>query len=340
MKRVSIHLDKLTIGYRAKGGVRTVAEEITADLNEGELTCLIGTNGVGKSTLLRTLSAFQPKLSGEIRMEGRELESYTDKELSRLISVVLTEKTDLTNMEVYELVGLGRSPYTGFWGTLGEEDRRIVDKAIELVGVVPLARRMVHTLSDGERQKVMIAKALAQETPVIYLDEPTAFLDFPSKVEMMQLLRTLSRKTSKTIFLSTHDLELALQISDKIWLMDREKGVITGTPEDLSISGELSGFFGEREIQFDRMTGLFRVKNEYHTAVEIQGEEGELKAMVKKALARNGIAAVDSGDGSRTRIEIESGEVRIVGEKGCRKADSIGMLLELLEEESNPCERK
>lgn len=170
-----------------------VAGHINAGINSGELTCLLGANGIGKSTLLRTLSAFQPKLSGEIFIQGQEIEQYKDKELSMAISVVLTEKCEVRNMTVTELVGLGRTPYTGFWGTLDEDDKQIVERSISLVKIEKLADRMVHTLSDGERQKVMIAKALAQETPIIFLDEPTAFLDFPSKVEMMQLLHRLSR---------------------------------------------------------------------------------------------------------------------------------------------------
>ena len=144
-----------------------------------------------------------------------------------------------------------RSPYTGFWGTLHEDDRRVVSEAIEMVGIGPLKDRMIQTLSDGERQKVMIAKALAQQTPVIFLDEPTAFLDFPSKVEIMQLLHTLSRTTGKTIFLSTHDLELALQIADTIWLMDKEKGVMIGTPQELAGNGSLNSFFSQRGIEFN-----------------------------------------------------------------------------------------
>ena len=254
------------------------------------MTCLLGANGVGKSTLLRTLSAFQPKLSGEIRIQGKEIGSYTDKQLSKVISVVLTEKCDIRNMTSVELIGLGRSPYTGFWGTLSKEDKEVVDHAINLVGISHLAHRMVHTLSDGERQKVMIAKALAQETPVIFLDEPTAFLDFPSKVEMMQLLHQLSRQTDKTIFLSTHDLELALQIADKIWLMDKANGVTIGTPEDLSLDGTLSSFFARKGIVFDLETGLFRVNNEYTSQIRIVGH-GQKYAMVRKALQRNGILA-------------------------------------------------
>ena len=290
MKTEPIHIENLSIGYPGKSDVKVVADGICAGINSGELTCLLGANGVGKSTLLRTLSAFQPKLGGEIRIHGKEIESYTDKQLSRVISVVLTEKCDIRNMSVTELIGLGRSPYTGFWGTLTKEDRQVVERAVALVGIPHLAHRMVHTLSDGERQKVMIAKALAQETPVIYLDEPTAFLDFPSKVEMMQLLHHLSRQTDKTIFLSTHDLELALQIADKIWLMDKANGVTIGTPEDLALNGSLSSFFARKGIVFDLETGLFRVDNEYTMQIRLSGH-GQRYAMVRKALQRNGILA-------------------------------------------------
>ena len=270
------------------------------------MTCLLGANGVGKSTLLRTLSAFQPKLSGEIRIQGKEIGSYTDKQLSKVISVVLTEKCDIRNMTSVELIGLGRSPYTGFWGTLSKEDKEVVNHAINLVGISHLAHRMVHTLSDGERQKVMIAKALAQETPVIFLDEPTAFLDFPSKVEMMQLLHQLSRQTDKTIFLSTHDLELALQIADKIWLMDKVNGVTIGTPEDLSLDGTLSSFFARKGIVFDLETGLFRVNNEYTSRIRIVGH-GQKYAMVRKALQRNGILANRNVESD---VYIETGDLK------------------------------
>ena len=250
MKQPTIQIESLSTGYRIKNNVTVVAHDINATINGGELTCLLGPNGAGKSTLLRTLSAFLPPVKGDITIMGRNLRDYSDRELAKTIGVVLTEKTDLRNMTVEDLIGLGRSPYTGFWGTLHKQDREIVDRAIEMVGIEPLRGRMIHTLSDGERQKVMIAKALAQETPVIFLDEPTAFLDFPSKVEIMQLLHNLSRTTGKTIFLSTHDLELALQISDTIWLLDREKGVMIGTPEQLATDGSLNSFFNQRGIEF------------------------------------------------------------------------------------------
>lgn len=228
-----------------------MASALTAALRKGELTCLLGPNGIGKSTLLRTLSAFQPKLGGSVGINGREISDYNDKELSRLIGVVLTEKPDVQQMTVRELVELGRSPYTGFWGTLDDDDRQVVSHSLRLVGIERLAPRLVHTLSDGERQKVMIAKALAQQTPIIYLDEPTAFLDFPSKVETMQLLRRLALEEQKTIFLSTHDVELSLQLADKIWLM--EPGHLSvGTPRQLADEGALSRFIDHDGITFDK----------------------------------------------------------------------------------------
>ena len=264
MDRKTIILKNLSIGYRVKTGTHRVAEGINAAIQQGELTCLLGANGVGKSTLLRTLSAFQPALDGEIMVCNSltthflPLTSFSDKELSRTIGVVLTEKPDIRNMSVRELVALGRSPYTGFWGTLHNEDWQIVDEAIDAVRIGVLRERMVNTLSDGERQKVMIAKALAQQTPIIFLDEPTAFLDFPSKVEMMQLLRRLAREAQKTIFLSTHDFELALQVADKLWLMETG-GVSIGSPKELAQSGALARYVERPGIPFDAPTLTVRV---------------------------------------------------------------------------------
>ena len=256
MNNETVILSNLRIGYQGKNDVRVVASNINASIRKGELTCLLGANGVGKSTLLRTLSASQPALGGDVIVYNpltsnlSPLTSYSDKELSRLIGVVLTEKPDIRNMSVRELVALGRSPYTGFWGTLHDDDWQVVDEAITTVRIEALRDRMIHTLSDGERQKVMIAKALAQQTPVIYIDEPTAFLDFPSKVEMMQLLRRLAREQQKTIFLSTHDFELALQVADTLWLMEAQ-GLSVGTPRELADAGALARYVERPGITFN-----------------------------------------------------------------------------------------
>ena len=328
MKEETIRIQGLSTGYISKKGTKVIAKDIDATICSGELTCLLGANGAGKSTLLRTLSAFLQPLGGDIWIQGKRLVDYSDKELATVIGVVLTEKCHLRNMTVTELIGMGRSPYTGFWGTLSKKDRRIVDDSIALVRIEDLKERMVHTLSDGERQKVMIAKALAQETPVIFLDEPTAFLDYPSKVEILHLLHRLSREMNKTIFLSTHDLELALQIADQIWLMDREKGVITGTPEDLALDGSLENFFYHRKgIAFEKSTGLYRIDNEFHRSVCVKGTS-ERYTMVQKALRRNGIdASMDVN--SSVLIEIdEEKELYIL-----REGDTeyrVGTIKELL----------
>ncbi len=309
IKTPTIHIEDLSIGYTTKHSQKIVASHINATIRSGELTCLLGANGVGKSTLLRTLSAFQAKLNGRIDVLGNELSTYTDKQLARVIGVVLTEKCDVRNMLVEELIGLGRSPYTGFWGRLNEEDQHIVKHSMTLVKIEHLSGRMIQTLSDGERQKVMIAKALAQETPLIFLDEPTAFLDFPSKVEMMQLLHSLSRTMGKTIFMSTHDLELALQIADQIWLMDRTQGITVGTPEDLSLDGSLGRFFARKGILFDKETGLFRIDNEFTHQLRLDGC-GQKYQMVRKALQRNGILANRHIDSS---FYIEMGNLDMPG---------------------------
>jgi len=257
---ISVTLNDLSIGYKNKQGTRVVAEHITANIRRGCLTCLLGENGVGKSTLLKTLSAFQSQLSGSICIQGRELSVYSERELARTIGIVLTEKPDVQQMTAMELVEMGRAPYTGFWGRLNDEDRKACEEAMRLIDISHLKNRLIETLSDGERQKVMIAKALAQQTPIIYLDEPTAFLDYPSKVDMLLLLSRISRETQKTVFLSTHDLELALQMADEIWLMTRSNGIQIGTPHELAQSGALSQFIERsKEISFDKETLSVRV---------------------------------------------------------------------------------
>lgn len=253
---MNYELKSLAIGY----GRKVVAEGLNTSLRSGELTCLIGSNGVGKSTLLRTLAGFQPMLAGSITLnddDGSEsitlstqkLSAAEQRKLARLVSVVLTHHGELTNMTVRELVAMGRSPYTGFWGRLSPDDERIVTDAMAIVGITALAERMVTTLSDGERQKCMIAKALAQQTPVILLDEPTAFLDFNAKVTVMRELRSLAHEYGKTIFLSTHDVDIALQTADRLWLMRNE--ITIGTPQELAESGAIADFIAQSGATLD-----------------------------------------------------------------------------------------
>lgn len=247
----TITLKNLSIGYRSKHQLRTVASAINASLPSDSLTCLIGANGIGKSTLLRTLAGFQPPLEGETLIKDKHLSSYSSQELAQEIGVVLTSRIDTPQLTVEEIVGIGRSPYTGFWGTLSSADKHIVADALQQVGISHLAHRNIQELSDGERQKVMIAKALAQQTSIIILDEPTAFLDFPSKVETLQMLRRLAHDEHKAILLSTHDVELALQLADHLWLMEPQQLSI-GTPRELADKGSLSRFIERDGIRFDK----------------------------------------------------------------------------------------
>ncbi len=228
----TIQLKDLSIGYKLHNGkTKTIASHINASVESGMLTCLIGRNGTGKSTLLRSMTGFIPPLEGQVILEGRDLSMLSATERARIISIVLTERPETDNITVNELVGMGRLPYTNFWGTLQEEDRQIVDDAMQMIGIYELRNRKIGTLSDGEKQKAMIGKAIAQQTPVIILDEPTAFLDYPSKQESMLLLHQLAQELNKTIFLSTHDLNIAYQVADKIWCMGNDDGLRIGDEE-------------------------------------------------------------------------------------------------------------
>jgi len=327
MKQATVILRNLSIGYRSGHEVRTVMADISAKLYAGEVTCLLGVNGVGKSTLLRTLSGFQPSIAGSVEISGKDINDYGGHELAQTIGVVLTDKPDVSNMTVEEIVGMGRSPYTGFWGRLSDSDRHIVGEAMNMVGVSSLAPRMIQTLSDGERQKVMIAKALAQQTPVIFLDEPTAFLDFPSKVEVMQLLHRISREADKTIFLSTHDVDLALQTADELWLLDRDNGLRVGTPEDLSLNGQMAAFFAHKGIVFDAANGLFRIDNATQCDIHLDGKHGVSYLMVRKALARNGINGSRHVE-SKDSIEVMDDGYLFTHEGKENKVTTIGELLE------------
>ncbi len=300
MDNVSIEIKDLSTGYKIKGGNKIVASNLNASLNRGELTCLLGPNGAGKSTLLRTLSAFQPAMGGSIEVMAQDIKSYKSSDLARLISVVLTDNSGIKNMTAWEVVAMGRSPYTGFWGKLNEKDKKVVEKCLNWVGIEELAQRKMQTLSDGERQKVMIAKAIAQETPIIFLDEPTAFLDYPSKISMMLLLHRLAKALKKTIFLSTHDLEHALQVADQVWLLDQERGLTTGLPEDLSIDGSIESYFTRNGIGFDRETCVFSIEHETAREVVVVGKEDTLEyKLCCKALTRYGIKPV-ALDGEHT----------------------------------------
>ena len=305
MNTISIAIEDLSTGYHSKGAGRIVSAHLNATLPIGEMVCLLGPNGAGKSTLLRTLAGFQPPMSGNVKVMGRNIQAYRSRELAQLVSVVLTDNANIRNMTVEEVVSMGRSPYTGFWGRLSGKDHIIVKKCMTWVGIEHLARRKTQTLSDGERQKVMIAKAIAQETPIIFLDEPTAYLDYPSKITMMLLLHRLAKALKKTIFMSTHDLEHALQVADQIWLLDSEHGLATGVPEDLCVDGSIERYFAHEHLAFDRKQCSFSIIPETARDVVVKGNADSLDfQLCCRALARNGIRAVSTTTGTLAHPDV------------------------------------
>lgn len=247
----AIYARDLTTGYRQGTRVRVVHRGLGLALPRGKLTALLGPNGAGKSTLMRTLSGLQPALAGAVWVDGVPLRTLSPQAIARKLAVVLTDRVDVGYMTAYALAALGRHPYTRWDGWLTPEDEQIVQEAMHAAGCAGLAARMVAELSDGERQRVMIARALAQQTPIIFLDEPTAFLDLPRRIEMMHLLADLAHRTGRALLLSTHDLELALRFADGLWLMGGDGTFVTGTPAELLQRGELLRVFsGEgREVR-------------------------------------------------------------------------------------------
>lgn len=293
-KKIVIQGQDLSIGYRTGKQEKIVHEHLNFQLHAGELTCLLGANGTGKSTLLRTLSASQPALSGKLDIMGKPLTEYTEKERSRTIGVVLTDKTFAGGLSVYELVGLGRQPHTGFFGRLNKEDKRIIEEAMEHVGIAHKAHSYTAELSDGERQKAMIAKALVQECPLILLDEPTAFLDVVSRIEIMHLLHRLAEEQQKAILLSTHDIEQALVLSDKLWLLSKEHGLQTGVTEDIILSHQMENLFDKKDIRFDYDHGVYYPLANGQKKIAVSSEDKTLLHWAINALNRHGYQCVSN----------------------------------------------
>jgi len=249
-EEIALRTRDLAIGYRARGRVRAVLERVNLHAKRGDLVCLLGPNGAGKSTLLRTLARMQPALWGSIELNGRDLGVMATGEIAQHLAVVLTERVVVDAMRARRIVELGRYPHAGWLGRLNARDHDVVSWAIEAVGAQHLAARDISQLSDGERQRVMVARALAQEPAVLVLDEPTAFLDVPSRVELMALLRSLTRTASIAAVLSTHDLEIALRTADVIWLVMPGGEIVSGSPEDVMISGAIADAFEGRQVRF------------------------------------------------------------------------------------------
>ena len=258
-KHSILETKNLSIGYKTKKKVSVIAPKINIRLEKGELIGLVGANGIGKSTLLRTLTKVQPKLEGQIIINEKTIESTSDIELARSLSVVLTEAIASKNLTVFELVALGRQPYTNWIGAISPKDTIIINEAISQVNIEALVNKKCYELSDGQLQKVMIARALAQDTGLIILDEPTTHLDMYHKAYILKLLQKLTKDTGKTILFSSHEIDLAIQLCDTMIVMT-EKTVTTNTPKELIKQGVFKTLFPKDLIDFDEHTGSFRVK--------------------------------------------------------------------------------
>jgi iron complex transport system ATP-binding protein len=248
----------LDIGYSNKAKKAIIAQAINIEVNEGELVAVIGINGVGKSTFLRTLSGVQDALKGKVLVKNEQIQQIDSLELASLVSLVLTEQPISKNLSVFELVALGRQPYTNWIGRLGKNDLRQIKKSLQNVGIEDLQNKKCFELSDGQLQKVLIARAIAQNTPLVILDEPTTHLDLYHKAYVLKLLKKLTRKTNKAIVFASHEINLAIQLCDKIILM-QESNVITGSPTALLESGAFSTVFPEGLIVFDKTTASFKI---------------------------------------------------------------------------------
>ncbi|RME55087.1 MAG: ABC transporter ATP-binding protein, partial [Caldilineae bacterium] len=287
--------ERLTIGYRrSRRPDVVVAKGLNLALHPGELVCLLGPNGAGKTTLMRTLAGLQPALAGAVTLDGASLPALRPRQVARRLSVVLTEPVDVGNLTGRGLTALGRHPYTDWTGGLSPEDWQIVDQALRAVGAEALAERPVLELSDGERQKILIARALAQEPLVMLLDEPTAFLDLPRRVEIMAVLHRLAQEEGRAVLLSTHDLDLALRTADRLWLLGADGTFHTGGPEELVLNGVFERVFASEGVAFDPYTGSFRMVRSSSGVVHLVGD-GLASLWTARALERLGYQ-VHSGD--------------------------------------------
>lgn len=257
MKNI-LSTSNLNIGYKSKKGVTIIAENLNLNLASGKLIALIGANGIGKSTLLRTITGIQSPLAGSVFLKDKNINTYKPLDLAQSLSLVLTEKLPPSNLSVFELVALGRQPYTNWVGTLTETDIEKVRQAMQLTQIEHLASKRHFEISDGQLQKVLIARALAQDTPLIILDEPTTHLDLLHKVSLFKLLKKLTQKTQKCILFSTHDIDLAIQLSDEMIIMTPEI-VVQDEPCNLISKGSFNALFKDEHIVFDAEKGRFIV---------------------------------------------------------------------------------
>lgn len=291
---------KLSIGYSKKGHETLVQSDLNLNLRAGELVCMIGPNGSGKSTLLRTLAGLQKPLKGKTLIDNTDLSKLTQQEKALKFALVLTDKVEIENATVRDIVSFGRHPHSDWWGNFNDEETALILNSINVVHLGHKMNSFLNELSDGERQRVMIAKALAQDTPIILLDEPTAHLDLPNRVEIMLLLHKLAHNTRKAILLSTHELDMALQAADRIWLLTEKNGVECGVPEDLVFNGSFNRAFQSNSFVFNSANGNFSMNYPMNKKVWVTGDKTRMYWTLR-ALARAGFEVTENAN---TKIDI------------------------------------
>jgi iron complex transport system ATP-binding protein len=294
---------ELAVGYRTRRARRVVLERVNVAVATGELVCLLGANGIGKSTLLRTLAGMQPALAGRVELNSRDTRSLTSMEVARDLGVVLTDRAAIDGLTSRRVIELGRYPHIGWFGRMSAVDRGIVDATIDAVGIAHLALREVGRLSDGERQRVMIARALAQQPVLLMLDEPTAFLDLPSRAELMSLLRDLTRRDRVSVVVSTHDLELALRVADVVWLVMPGGELANGAPEDVMLSGAIAEAFEGHRLRFHLADRAFRLLTGHRGDAMVRGC-GVRATLAAAVLEREGYSVVVNGGPAAVEVEV------------------------------------
>lgn len=300
----------LCIGFPGrKNNGSVIYENINVQAGKTELVALLGANGIGKSTLLRSLVKLQNPVRGSISLFNKDIRSLTRTQLARKVGFVSTEIIQVNNLSVFDMVALGRYPHTSWTGRLSGLDTDKVEEAISMVGMVSMSNKNINQLSDGERQRVMIARTLAQDTELIVLDEPTAFLDLPNKYEIVHLLHKLANERGKTIIFSTHDLNIAIQEADRLWLMLNDT-ILQGAPEDLILSGSFGKLFGESNLKFNSDKGEFRISREHSCDIYLQGSETEY-FWTRNALNRSGFRVTEN-KGEKMAIKIEKDQDTII----------------------------
>ena len=286
----------MAVGY-GQGNKRTILlSDLNLRLEQGSLVALLGKNGAGKSTLLRALTCDSQPINGSVEIDGKPSDEISKRDLSRLIALVATERIMGGAFTIRELVALGRQPHTGFLGRLSRHDDEVVRQSLEAVGIAHKAEQHVAQLSDGERQKAMIAKALAQETPIIVLDEPTAFLDVASRIETMKLLHSLAREQNKAVLLSSHDISQSLLLADELWVITQDREVVTGSTEQVVMSGAMDRVFDNSSILFNNDLCDYESKLPTTASVMLECDDSKLEHCVANALLRNGIDTSHGGD--------------------------------------------